>query len=317
MYLLTKIALSLVLAFVLGFGTAWLAWFVGTRRREDEVTALWQRRFADLQHERDRAVTALKRELDDARQQVPTLEKSLAERSDLIAQLESDLAEWREKLPSVQAGAAEREARIDALTAEIDARDAQIAALTRDRDAARSVSAQPRDAKQWDALRATVKRAEVAKAQADERATEFENTARELAEELNAALLAEKDTARAEIEARDASIESLQAQIEQLRSQANATGTVRTLRPGVAPDGLHQSLPDGRSADDLKKIRGVGPVLERTLNALGIFFFEQIARLSPDEIDWVTYHLDTFPGRIERDEWVEQARALCGCSDST
>lgn len=310
MYLLTKIALSLAIAFALGFGTAWLAWFVGSRRREEEVTALWQRRFADLQHERDRAVTGLNRELDEARQQVPTLEKSLAERSDLIAQLESDLAEWREKLPPVQAGVAERETQIATLTAEVEARDAQIAALTRDREALAATAQPERDEQAWDELRAQVKRAEVAREQADSRADEFELAARELAEELNAALVVEKTAAREAAAEFEASIESLREEIETLRSQPTSTSTVKTLRPGVAPQGLLESLPDGRTADDLKKIRGVGPVLERTLNQLGIYFFDQVASLSADEIDWVTYHLDTFPGRIERDEWVSQAREL-------
>jgi predicted flap endonuclease-1-like 5' DNA nuclease len=62
--------------------------------------------------------------------------------------------------------------------------------------------------------------------------------------------------------------------------------------------------------DDLKLIVGIGPVLERMLRALGVTSFRQIARWSPREIAEFDARLPEFPGRIERDQWVTQARAL-------
>ncbi len=62
--------------------------------------------------------------------------------------------------------------------------------------------------------------------------------------------------------------------------------------------------------DDLKRIRGVGPVLERTLNRLGIYRFEQIAEFDQDDIERIAAELGQFPDRINRDRWVEQARNL-------
>lgn len=61
--------------------------------------------------------------------------------------------------------------------------------------------------------------------------------------------------------------------------------------------------------DDLKKITGVGPVLEGRLNELGITKFEQIAAFKKADIDRVDERLD-FKGRIERDDWVKQAKEL-------
>jgi NADH-quinone oxidoreductase subunit E len=63
--------------------------------------------------------------------------------------------------------------------------------------------------------------------------------------------------------------------------------------------------------DDLKKISGVGPKLEKLLNGLGIYHFSQIAAWTEAEIAWVDNRLK-FKGRIERDDWVEQARKLAG-----
>jgi len=66
--------------------------------------------------------------------------------------------------------------------------------------------------------------------------------------------------------------------------------------------------PEGE-ADDLKKINGIGPKLEQTLNELGIFHYKQLAEFTEDNITWVDDHLK-FKGRIQRDNWIDQAKKL-------
>ncbi len=61
--------------------------------------------------------------------------------------------------------------------------------------------------------------------------------------------------------------------------------------------------------DDLKLISGVGPKLESVLHGLGIYTFEQISKWKKAEREWVDTYLK-FKGRIERDDWVKQAKAL-------
>ncbi len=61
--------------------------------------------------------------------------------------------------------------------------------------------------------------------------------------------------------------------------------------------------------DDLKLIAGVGPKIEDILHELGIFTFAQVAAWKKAEREWVDNYLN-FKGRIERDEWVKQAKAL-------
>ena len=77
-------------------------------------------------------------------------------------------------------------------------------------------------------------------------------------------------------------------------------GTGRSLKYLDAPEG---------EKDDLKLISGVGPVLEDKLNALGIFHFWQIAKFEARDIDLVNEAM-AFPGRIERDEWIAQAKNM-------
>jgi predicted flap endonuclease-1-like 5' DNA nuclease len=62
--------------------------------------------------------------------------------------------------------------------------------------------------------------------------------------------------------------------------------------------------------DDLKLIVGIGPVLERMLHGLGITQFRQIARWSERDASDFDAKLPEFPGRIERDQWITQAREL-------
>jgi predicted flap endonuclease-1-like 5' DNA nuclease len=61
--------------------------------------------------------------------------------------------------------------------------------------------------------------------------------------------------------------------------------------------------------DDLLRISGVGPKNEKILHSLGFFHFDQIAAWTPEHVNWVDDHL-RFGGRIDREEWINQARLL-------
>lgn len=67
------------------------------------------------------------------------------------------------------------------------------------------------------------------------------------------------------------------------------------------------SRPD--KVDDLKRIKGVGLVIEETLNDLGVYQFTQIAEWDQDNISWVENFL-AFPGRVAREDWVNQCATL-------
>ena len=61
--------------------------------------------------------------------------------------------------------------------------------------------------------------------------------------------------------------------------------------------------------DDLTKLNGVGPQLEKKLNEAGIFHYWQLAAMQPADVAKLDADLK-LNGRIERDGWVAQARAL-------
>ena len=66
---------------------------------------------------------------------------------------------------------------------------------------------------------------------------------------------------------------------------------------------------DGR-ADDLKEIEGIGPAMEKLVNSLGFYHFDQIANWSEADVAVVDAEMKNFKGRITRDKWVAQAKII-------
>ena len=80
----------------------------------------------------------------------------------------------------------------------------------------------------------------------------------------------------------------------------------------ASPDGTPELLkkPRGGKADDLKLIWGVGPKLEKMLNDMGVWHFDQVGSWTAKELAWVDERLEGFKGRAKRDVWVKQAKKL-------
>merc|ERR1712107_837423 len=60
--------------------------------------------------------------------------------------------------------------------------------------------------------------------------------------------------------------------------------------------------------DDLTKIKGIGPFINRRVNKIGIYTFDQVAKMTPDIEEDVNKAIIYFPGRVRRDDWAGQAK---------
>ncbi|MEP6656263.1 MAG: hypothetical protein ABJC33_03455 [Betaproteobacteria bacterium] len=98
--------------------------------------------------------------------------------------------------------------------------------------------------------------------------------------------------------------------LDALAQSRAETARYRQLIIDIENDAPPPLLGGPGTPDDLKLIVGVGPVLERLLHQLGITRYRQIALWSERDIDAFDARLAEFPGRIRRDGWVTQARAL-------
>lgn len=101
-------------------------------------------------------------------------------------------------------------------------------------------------------------------------------------------------------------IEDLEAALAACQQQQVAPDAAT--ETGTRPTGLSEAR-DG-VGDDLTQISGIGPKLAKLCNDLGFWHFDQIAAWTSAEIDWVDHNLEGFKGRVTRDNWVDQAKAL-------
>ena len=127
----------------------------------------------------------------------------------------------------------------------------------------------------------------------------------------------EAESLRRSLADRDAAISQLEEfareRAQLLRDLADARGATaryRQLVIDIETNAPPPILAGSGEPDDLKLIVGVGPVLERMLHSLGVATFRQIAHWTERDVAEFDAKLPEFPGRIVRDQWVTQARAL-------
>jgi predicted flap endonuclease-1-like 5' DNA nuclease len=149
-------------------------------------------------------------------------------------------------------------------------------------------------------------------------------------------LLGERDLRIAALEQRLAQLHALQAEVagqakimadqeEEILRLRKRLGEVRAAlrvrddggsvlaRPNGPANQLSLQMPASRTPaaprrDDLKKIQGISPAIERALNKLGTFTYVQIARWKPSDIARIAKKLDSVPGRVKPDHWVAGAK---------
>ncbi len=104
--------------------------------------------------------------------------------------------------------------------------------------------------------------------------------------------------------------EKVTQQLQEFQDQKIATQKQPPYSDFIASQRLGVKEFSEKDKDDLKHISGIGPVIEKKLNAIGIFTFKQISEFTPQDINHVTSSIKFFPDRIGRDNWIGQAAAL-------
>ena len=89
---------------------------------------------------------------------------------------------------------------------------------------------------------------------------------------------------------------------------SEAAAAVSDVTGDILRTHVHGELPG--ASDDLQRLKGVGPKFVTLLHSQGIFRFDQIARLTPNEVERIDQAMGSFRGRFARDRIVEQAAYL-------
>lgn len=232
-------------------------------------------------------------QLDRVRGELASARREKDQVSARVSALEADLAACRAQADVASGDADAGTGDVDASTelaacqsanAELEAR---IAGLQADLDAARAASGDASEAS-----------AEVARLQG------------------------ELDACRSTCSDSEGRIAALEADLAECRASAAASATAAAAvagpvaaaaedepdSPGERPAALDG--PRGGQPDDLKRIKGIGPKLEKLCHTLGFYHFDQVAAWTDNEVAWVDHNLEGFKGRVTRDQWVDQAKVL-------
>jgi len=287
--------------------------------RRDEL----QRQLKDIRNNLESAIAERNRLLNDAddraARQVAT-SRDVRDREDKIARLSRELENWQSRLPPLIERYRTRDIEAQQLEAELGKARERIADLENLLNSGQTRIEASDSAPLANGLDASNEQYEVTSehdvsrigATADGASSdEPDADPGELSGFIDALLPDEADMAG---EPEDAmKVDSDAADVFAEDSSGDDTHIDVALDDSLTSDKLDFELPAADPAgdrDDLQKIKGVGPAIEKTLNELGIFRYEQIATLSEFEIDRVARQLKGFRSRIYREDWIGQARML-------
>ena len=240
----------------------------------------------------------LKSENDGRESRGAASDKALKDKDDKIFKLSRELTSWQNRVPPLVEKYQEREQRIRSLENELESAREELHRLE-DTVKPDNTRIEPVDAESLpDGLDASN----------EPHASTSEHEVAALQDQIHED--ATDDDAKATLQ-NDANL--LDEDEAGMGSLANGVDLVEEQESVAEYDGESVSASNGSDAletDDLKKIKGVGPAIEKTLKSLGIHRFNQIAEMSEYDIDRIAQQLKGFRSRIYREDWIGQARDL-------
>jgi predicted flap endonuclease-1-like 5' DNA nuclease len=144
----------------------------------------------------------------------------------------------------------------------------------------------------------------------DENQSDSEESEKDTKKSEKAEAKAAKKAEAAEAEAKAAKAEIKKAEASMTKEEKKAAGIERVKANAAKIDFAAIGVATVDDRDDLQTLKGIGPFLEEKLNALGIYTFKQISKMSSELEDQVNIAIEFFPGRVKRDQWVDQCKAI-------
>jgi len=266
----------------------------------------WKQRTSEA----ERAMAQAQVERDAARAAAAAAATEVARRDLVARELEvahqARLAGLTTELGSLTAQAE----RIEPLLRQLEDRDALVLALSHERDEAGAhLLRHDRE------LRSEIARLEASLRDQQGRESALTNRVNGMSdlESRVAAIGRERDRLLADTRKQLAEIQTLKAELRDRDRRFGALLEDRRLvveryQVEVARQSRALEAVTNGNHDDLRRITGIGPVLNRELHKLGIYSFQQIAAWTDEDIERVAEAIGTFASRIRREQWVEQAR---------
>ncbi|MBT8143032.1 MAG: hypothetical protein HKN88_07380 [Gammaproteobacteria bacterium] len=325
LYLILQMLFLLVMAVLIGLWVGWRLRGLEFSRRLGTLQNEWAGRFRSTDRERDIAVkkaTTLDLKSRQLQQQLEVTGRLIKrfEESDRKAQeiIKNDLQKI-EALTRV----------VNKLKLDLNKRDIT---LKKFKTLLATLQKLEREQKQKirtgsSTIERLMQQAQQKTAQVNELAAELKDmeTQQESAQELSTDIKQHYYELEAKLRDRETKLELIKSELEKQRKNTSSmeqelhliqsqVSTAPANDLGLTPQVSNRPVwileePEG-SKDNLQLIKGIGPVMERLLNEIGIFHYHQLARMNESDCLWVADRIRTFPKRIMRDRWQQQAVEL-------
>ena len=225
----------------------------------------------------------LKDDMDQRIERELSKDKALQDKDQEISRLGAELSSWKSRLPPLVERFRERNLEAEQLEVELAAARAKAADLEQRPEVPGSSALSPKigDSAMCETRVETI--------EDDELATDLDASNEQFADE---------------------SAPAVQGSATTLDTTRHGATSIKPFFKGKTVGFDRNTADDAGLADDLKRIKGVGPAMEKVLVSHGITRFEQIAGMSELDVDRVARTLPGFKSRIYREDWMGQARAL-------
>lgn len=287
-------AVLLVIGVLVGVAAGWIMRSVRSGKERSAINEEWQAKMGSQQEELQRLAeqnTFLMEKNDQFRQSSAAAKKRALDLAEAVQEANTRRRELRRKIKGIRSDLESVVAQRNELKATMAARGDSVSA-SRDKD--HKIFLLSRELESWkDRLPPLLQRYR-------ERS--------EAAKRLNAELAAANERIEALEESLDTSVsvvEPVQHPDVLTDGRDASNDTIDTERPSTQHDPIGNKL-----RDNLQLIKGIGPAIEKTLNEMGIFRYQQIAGMSEYDVDRIAQRLKGLHSRIYREDWIGQAREL-------
>ena len=315
-YAISEIIWWMLAALAIGILIGWLLrrWYSGTARLKDVRAELEAKnvRYAELSTELGESklkTESLNRDLEARAAELATATDRVGELEAQVGEMESEkdvaTVEKDSEVASAESAATERDAKLTELESKAAGLETELKATSADLLEARTAHAECTVVAEASSGR--LAGLETAIAEREERIAELETTLAAAAASESASV-AERAVEPGAAMGHGAAMSHSAA----MTHSADLEGLAAVEEAPVAatPPPTRFGTAGADHTDDLKVINGIGPKMEGLLNSFGIRAWDQLAALRPAEVAKVDEALEEFPGRIERDQWVQQATDL-------
>ncbi len=270
--------LMLAATFLFGLWTAYLTWGIRNRKLKKRVNQLEQEK-----QDYKTQITNLNTELESTKTELETSNSYILENQNLVAQLEESKAKTQAQLNNTQAELLEMRNELELAQKEKEIIEEEVIPNI-------------------DSIQVNSSSSLSTNSGIEQRFLEMEQRINQLEKEKE--ILNQEVTSLGSrphhVTIDDESVITNRRKPKLINPKQNEIQNLRSIIPTSST----------KRKDNLKGINGIGPFLEEQLNEIGIFSYEQISQLDDNTIDLITDAIEYIPGRIEKDDWVGQAKKL-------